>query len=846
MINRHAFFNLKFLKRRLYIICSFAILFAAGILMPKHAYAQEDTTYDEIIATLSIQNIGSAEIPAIILKEKAYLPIRDLFDFLKIKSTISPGTDIISGFFINPAAPYVINRMKNTILYNNILLLLNKNDIIFAENDFYLNTDYFGKIFGIPCEFNFRSLTIKLTTNIELPVMREQQQNTMRQNLTSLKGNIKADTIIKKHFSMFHLGTLDWDIASLQANNFKNNRLSMGLGGIIAGGEASVFVNYNSSIPFALSNQFYLWKYVNNDARAIKQVSAGRITTASTVSLLAPLNGVQVSNIPTTYKKSFGSYLVSSTTDPDWIVELYVNDVLVNFTKADGAGFFTFEVPLIYGSSKIKYRFYGPWGEEKFSEQSINIPFTFLPENHFEYALSAGVIADKESSKFSRLSLNYGLTKRVTIGSGAEYLSSAPGTKLMPFVNASVRLGASLIFSGEHTYGVVTKANLNYRFPSKLQLDVTFAKYVPGQTVVRLSYLEEKKAVLSMPLYGKHFSGFSRLTLDRVTLPDGKFTSAEFLLGGMVAGISANITTYALIEKMPIIYTKVSTTFRLPKGVRFTPQLQYEYEQKKFSTVRAEIEKRIFRNSFVNFAYEKNIIARSSGCIFGLRHNFSFAQTGFSAKQSRQSTLISETAGGGLFFDNKAGFINANNQKNVGKGGLVILPFLDYNCNGRRDKNEPDVLGLIVRVNGGRIDRDDKQAAIKVSALEAYNKYFVMLDENSFDNPAWKISNKIIEVTAQPNNFMLIEVPVAVVGEVSGYVYLQSGKTKNGLGRIIINIYNDRRQLVGKTLSEFDGYFNFFGLAPGNYTASTDEAQLAKTKFKNESQPWSFKIQSKK
>ena len=148
------------------------------------------------------------------------------------------------------------------------------------------------------------------------------------------------------------------------------------------------------------------------------------------------------------------------------MVELYVNNVLVNYTKADASGFFTFDVPLVYGNSSIKLRFYGPWGEEKTREQNVSIPFNFLPLHQFEYTASAGVVDDDQKSKLARLNLNYGLGTHITVGGGVEYLSTVTSGKTMPFVTASVRLGSNLLVSGEHDYGVRSKGVVTYRLPS--------------------------------------------------------------------------------------------------------------------------------------------------------------------------------------------------------------------------------------------------------------------------------------------------------------------------------------------------------------------------------------------
>jgi hypothetical protein len=76
--------------------------------------------------------------------------------------------------------------------------------------------------------------------------------------------------------------------------------------------------------------------------------------------------------------------------------------------------------------------------------------------------------------------------------------------------------------------------------------------------------------------------------------------------------------------------------------------------------------------------------------------------------------------------------------------------------------------------------------------------------------------------------FKYIEVPIAVLGEASGTVYLGGSGGQKGQGRIIVNFYSSDSRLAARTLSEADGYFSYLGLAPGEYEARIDTAQLNK------------------
>src|SRR5688572_27171677 len=92
-----------------------AILFFA-IFAPISGFGQAKENYDEISITLNVKRIGSLEIPAVILGQEAYLPIKELFDFLKIKNTLSENLDSVWGFFIDPKAIFFVDKINNRIV----------------------------------------------------------------------------------------------------------------------------------------------------------------------------------------------------------------------------------------------------------------------------------------------------------------------------------------------------------------------------------------------------------------------------------------------------------------------------------------------------------------------------------------------------------------------------------------------------------------------------------------------------------------------------------------------------------------------------------------------------------
>jgi cell division protein FtsN len=807
------------------------------ILFPSLLNAQEQQDYDEILVYVEIPRMGGFEIPAVIKKNDLYLSIHDLFDFVKVKNTVSSGLDSLSGFFINPEAKFIISYRANKITFQERIYTVVEGDLIRTESGLYLKSEYFGRIFGLECNFNFRALTATIVSKLELPVIREMRLEEMRRNITRLKGETKADTNIVATRRLFRFGMADWGIYTDQEINGKaNGSVNIGLGAMLAGGEATASLYYNSRNKFSEKNQQYLWRYVDNDFKPIKQFMAGKINTHAISSLFNPVLGIQFTNTPTTFRRSFGSYKLSDYTQPGWIVELYINNVLVDYVKSDASGFFTFDVPLVYGNSSVKLKFYGPWGEERTKEQNINIPFNFLPKKTLEYNIGAGVVEDSVWSRFSRANVNYGLTKTLTVGGGAEYLSSVTSGPFMPFITSSFRLGSNIILSGEYTYGVRAKGSLQYRLPTNMQIDLNYVWYDRNQTAINYTYREERRGTLTIPLrIGKAYT-YQRFTLNQIVLPTSNYTTGEWMFSGSLFGVNANLTTYAYLSGFndAFVYSNLSLAFRLPADFVIMPQVQWKYSQNSLISAKARVEKTIGNQAYLYLQYEKYFNNNLSMFELGARYDFSFAQAGASFRQYNQRSQFVQYARGSIINDSKTNYLKTENRPNVGRGGITLIAYLDVNSNGGRDPGEPRVKGLNVNVNGGRIISNERDTTIRILSLEPYTSCLIELDQSSFDDISWRLPVKTLSVMVDPEILKVIEIPVSVVGEISGTINLKEAEGTRGLGRIVVAFYNSFNQLTGRTLSEEDGFYNYLGLPSGEYTVRPDSVQMRRLGFRVE------------
>lgn len=770
--------------------------------------------------------MGQTELPSILCGEHVYYSVPELFNFLEIKNDVSNNFQRVRGFLQNQEDKFLIDETTLQIKYKNKTYTLDSADIIRTRTNLFLRSDYFEKVFGLQNEYQARNLAATLLPDFDLPAVKAAKREQMQDNLKKLHGEISADTLITRDHPLFHLGTAAWSFNSNQrTDNLYSNRFNVGLGGLLAGGDFIGSISYNSSLDFSAQNLFYQWRHVNNQNPFLRQVNLGKITSPSKATIFHSVVGAQITNAPTYLKKSFGTYRLNDYTNSDWVVELYINNVLVDYTQADASGFFSFNVPLTYGHTEVSLRYYGPWGEEETSIKHYNIPFNFMAPGDFQYTLSSGMVEDEEGSTFLQGTANYGITDKVTIGGGIEYLSSIEKNKIIPFLNTSVRFPANMLLSGEYLHQVGYKGNFSFTSPSSLRVDLTYKKFREEQMAVQFSYLEERTARFSVPINLGKFRGTSRLNFQQNLLRNSSHTFLEWLLSGNIKGFRLHLTNMAFLNNSnrPLVYSRLATTIRLPKQFIFSPQLEYEYLQNKMTSFQGELRKR-FNKINLLASYSHNFKFDQSYLNVGLNFDLGFTRVNLNSSHNKRYTSFSQSAGGGVLIGSSQELWKFDHRPTIGRGGLRFKPFLDINGNGKRDLNEMSLEGVNIHIRGGAMREIMPGGVTEFTGLEPYISYYFDLDPRNLQNIAWQIDQESMEVYVNPNQIKVIEIPVKIVGEVAGFVRLGT----EGLGGIRINFFDRNDVLVSTTLSAPDGFFSYMGLKSGLYTAKIEKAQVEK------------------
>jgi hypothetical protein len=802
--------------------------------------------YEGVPVLVMVEGYESFYVDALYANtDMLYINIQDLFQTLGISNSIEQQGDIISGFIENEKHTYSVDFLKNQINVGN-KVISPKHGLIKESGAVYLEASLFAEIFGITLTFNYRALTIILKSNFELPFIKQQQIERLRNNVLKLKGEEVVDTIVKRNYHVFKFGNIDWAFASYQNwNGSIDNRLGLGIGTELLYGELNVSVNYYDQYKFDNRQLYYLWRWVDNEKRIIKQAQLGKISTQSVAFINSPIVGATIRNSPTTVRKTKGYYTLNEYTEPNWDVELYINNVLVDYTKADASGLFIFKVPIVYGYTTLKMVFYGPLGEERTEERIINMPYTIIPANEFEYGVSVGVLQDSSSSRFGRGDFNYGVNRYLTVGGGIEYLSSIPNGAFIPFARATIQPFNKLTLNIEYAYGVKSRGILYFSFLKSAQLEIDYSKYVEGQLATRFNALEERKVKISVPFRITRVVGFSRIDYAQLIHKTFNYNQLSLVNSVYYRQFSANSATQLnwLNNSTAYVTTNLALSYRA-NGFVIRPSAQYNITTNKLMLWKIVLEKRIPKG-FLTASYEQNLMYDGNFLNIGFKYDLSFARTNVSASHGRGNTYTSQSTQGSLAFGSGNDYVHASINNSVGKGGISLYPFLDLNGNGVFDEGEPMVKLSTVRVMGSKAIFSERDSIIRIANLNPFTKYVLTFSDIDLENIAWRFQHKTYEVLVDPNQFKRIDIPVLAVGEYSSTIYLNQDNLLKGIGRMLVKFYKQNSsEPVAVTQSERDGYISFIGFEQGKYVAKIDSAQLSNLGYTCEPNQVDFTIRS--
>ena len=572
------------------------------------------------------------------------------------------------------------------------------------------------------------------------------------------------------------------------------------------------------------------------DSRLTGSVAAGR--------------GAVVTNRPLTARTSFDRTRVEGDLPTGWEAEVYRNGELLGFAKSDGTQRYVFDdVQLLYGENTIRVVLYGPQGQVREREESINVGEDNVPKGKTWYWIGANqpgrdlitlekppdaaILPDAQAA----VSVEHGLDSRTSVGVLARAM--LVDDHRLTFVEGTVRRsvgGAMLEVSAarESNGGTAAHAQLLGKFGRV---------YVNAETLIANDFhlrggqaegLREGRVALDVPL-----------RIGKAAVP--VHTEAHFVdrtdgsrMLEAATRISASIERFNLGTEFRYRkdYVAAGTgppgEFRaglLGSGHIGSVRLRGQADFDVSPSAR-------FRSAELSAYWTATEHGDWEGVLSydGPDHQARARLTHILRLESMAIALTGEAASDGAVafgfnlnfsMDPRHGFTLS--RRPLAEGGMVhATVFRDLNDNGVRDSGEPVEKGAFITTGARQSERKtDSTGSVTVGGLTPYMAIPVGIDLTSLEDPML-VPKKALQVVV-PRPGVPADVQIALVGggDVEGAL-MKSGEL--GFEGVDLELIDGGGKVIGTARTDFDGFFLFERVAYGTYAlrVSADSASAAR------------------
>lgn len=795
---------------------------------------------DEVTMQITAENIGIIQVLCYIGENnKVYVPVKELFSLFQINHKLRYNNSYVTGFYINEDRRYSISVVTGISECGQKIILNKRYEFYVTYNDLFINLDIFHKLFGIDFTFEPNQMRIFMSSEEKLPIVLETERKLLREKLLSERFPTKADFFLPRKRKVFSPGFFDWSL-SYGLNSKGNATLDYYLssGFEIAGGDFYGNINGSKDTHPDWENASWRWRFVT-DSKFFRQGIAGDLTLNS--GLLNNINGFQITNAPPYTRATASRYRIADRTMPNWEVELYVNNQLLDFKRASSTGYFEFNLPLFYGSNFITLKYYGPSGEERSSRRVIQVPFSFLPENEIEYSLSAGALKYGRYNKFIESSLGWGITSFLTMGSSLTNLDYPGLKKYYPGINTSLKITGSYILSSFLFPDLKNKYTLSILYPNFISSELSYQKFSDNVFFNPAKIKEEKTANLYFPynlgdVYTSMRLNFSELSMNYGKVRNintGLFVNYENMQGIIFVNGVWQKTDKNFIKSY--LRTNFILSYRMFDDMIIKNQIEIDHVKDRVVSIGLGIEKGILGTGWLSAFLSNDFTTKNLFGGINFRIDLTAARITTDYNFNRGGWSLTQNSYGSIGFDdNKKRFIT-NNQFLVNRSAVSLIPFLDENNNDIMDKGEKVLSSqLQTKIESGTLVTSSDFKNYWYIDLDPYKSYMIEINPASLEDPLYRPKYQNIKVTTDPGRFKALTIPIVVTGIISGRISVNISDENTGVDRFKVILSSADKKFKAETYTFSDGEYLFDNLPPGIYNIYLEEKTLKDRGFKCE------------
>ncbi|TAK56662.1 MAG: hypothetical protein EPO24_10980 [Bacteroidetes bacterium] len=795
------------------------------------------STEESIPVELRLKGTGNVELFILRKDGRTYLPMIELFKFLRVNLNVSADRRNIQGFFLSKDTAYTIDFDSHIASIRGRRITISDDLFVISTQDIYIDTELLFEIFGIKSDYNARRLTVTLTTTREMPVVSIAKRQKRRETMFQTQQIPTPSMYLDRSPFFFGGARLDYRFNTVAVQHRKpTHNYLVGFGAHVLGGDLQATLRGVISKKINENNVSAFIRYPFFDGDIVRQIIIGDIPPGIEPLYIGTVRGIEVTNRPAPRRLTLATEAFTIDAPGSQEVELYQGGRLLSYSPGVPDGIYKFNLGIPYGNADVELRAYDEWGGLEIQRYRFNVSQLMVPPGEFQYSVKGGELRRYRKDYYGKARVDYGVSSSLTVGLDAQYVDIRDdGQQFYPAITAEAALRVTPGILGEFAFSplLASKFLLNGSFPS--QAYITFAHYwYKRSSALNLSKaIEQTNLAVNVPFYFTSYGIVFNVQADqsiyealrrRAILP-----RIEGYTRGFRVSLSMNIgrIDYSSTSKSDFWTTRLSTSVRAPFSLVVALAAQYDHKAKKMQNVQITASRAIGTRLLLIASYNRSWLPSYVSAFLQVSYDLPFLRIDargmrvdneYQYNQVLTGSILTSATLSDFFFDNRL---------RLGRAAIYFRPFLDQNSSGALDGGERYLPDITVKTFGPQVIGVGYKTreGLLIPNAEAYQYYIGYVPKQSYEDPHWIARYGAVSVRPDPNVLKMADLPIVIGGIVNGRVTQTiGGKPAEGTEGVTVTISDGTFSMKTRTFST--GEFSFIGVPPGRYVVSIARDEL--------------------
>ena len=796
--------------------------------------------------------------------KKLLLSLSGVVGALGLPIDVNPAQGLATGWIGAPenelrlVYPFKQGRLGDKIFK------LKPDDAELHFDDIYVAASVLEMLFDLDIDLNFSAMQLFITPDSPLPFQQQSQRHKRWKNLQQSRKKPNALEAIKKDvpYGLIAKPTIRIDhgssLRSTNNENLTNHNTSIVTQGDLAGfsAQSTTTLRKQDSENLEVDSFELLLRRHDETNSMLGPLKASSIQLGDINLTAVPLingnrrgRGVEVTNEPVGFVRDPDNFTLEGFTPPGWDVEIFQDERLLDFQTVDNTGRYEFAaIPLRSGLNVFRIVAYGPNGERREEARRFFLGPGMIKEGEFIYQLSAlestqpllgfGNNAD-QSNLGSALqgSFSYGVNRNLSL-TGALFdgaintldTQAASGGVRASFFETYLQLDAMAEKEGGNIYSATARRNITDTLQLFLGGSTSsgFAPEIRSEKSEWFARLDN-----SIQLGNLHSIGFT-FGINQETFNNGQANLRTFQNRINTFISRFNISNGLELEQRDGQSDRLIGDFDIRRNISggfVRGSLNYTRENSNFELESARLRSQITFGKNITYIGELNK-SFSGDKDLRLTNRLSWQWGGF--RLGIQNELVDDgdyQIGlniGTTLTPDQSGFDLQSSPSAASEGTVLVRVFIDENEDNIYQHGEALLEDVsVTNQRRGNKTTTDKDGLAALHQMAVFQPNHVALDATTLPDFYLQPADKLVSVIARPGIIGTVDMPVYRLGEVAGTVILNQNGESAILEGAPITLTNAEGKRVGRTKSEYDGFFVFPSLRMGTYTLTIPEGYLA-------------------